>query len=108
MGKIITILITIILIGILLFLFIKIIPISYEQQFFILCVSNDWGENVSFSGDLSGEINCKDYWNENYADGKWAEKCSTWFWSKKISCHDLCNVDCEFYNKENKQNMCVC
>ena len=103
-----TILIIIISIGILLFIFIKLTPRSYEQQFFILCISNDWGENVSFSGDLSGEINCQDFWYKNYADGKWAEKCSTWFWSDKISCHDLCNVDCEFQNKQAGGIVCVC
>ncbi len=88
------ILITVLLI----FLFVKIIPLSEEQNVFISCIGYNWETDF-----------CKDYWENNYADGRWTKKCSTWFFfTDKISCHDLCNVDCEFYNKEEGEFMCVC
>lgn len=80
---------------------------SFDKQIFELCVINDWNESVIFINNSCQKINCIDFWNENFK-GKWQDKCSTFFWSDKVSCHDLCNVDCEFYNKENKLNQCVC
>jgi len=99
--------ITFCLIGIIVFIIIEVIPQTYEKQFFYFCIINNWEKNLSFSGELSGTINCIDFWNENFK-GQWQDKCSTWIWSDKISCHDLCNVDCEFYNKQKGENMCVC
>lgn len=73
------------------------------------CYLNDFPENLTIHGDFAGEINCTEYYEENYANGKWAERCSYFPFlnSKYGDCHTLCNIDCAYQVKKGGQ-ICVC
>ena len=63
--------------------------------------------NLTLHGDFSGELDCNKFYQDFYADGKWANQCSTWIFSDRMSCHDLCNIDCD-YNAKHGGIACVC
>ena len=79
-----------------------------QEQFFMFCADKEWKGIHNITGDFSGEINCSKFWDDYMADGKWTEICSAFSFSSKPSCHTLCNLDCEKFNKENNGMGCIC
>jgi len=77
------------------------------DQLVILCWQNNFQEDMELHGDYSGTLNCMEYYKSVYGNGKWTKKCSTNPFSSKMSCHDLCNIDCAYQNKISGE-ICVC
>jgi len=84
---------------------------KFSDQMLFYCWENNFN-NVTLKGDFSGELNCLEYYENVYSNGKWSEKCSNWFLSDKTDCHTLCNIDCEYQNKKSREQggnfICVC
>ena len=79
-----------------------------QSQFFEFCADKEWKGTHEITGDFSGEIDCKAMWEDNFADGKWAEKCSDSPFTTKPSCRWLCVQDCMMINKQAGELRCVC
>ena len=79
-----------------------------QSQFFEFCADKGWEGTHEITGDFSGEIDCKAMWEDNFADGKWAEKCSAFLFTTKLSCKWLCVQDCMMINKQAGELRCVC
>ena len=77
------------------------------QQFFDLCSNYDWNGTHNYTGDLTGEINCSQIRIDMFDNDGWTEICSDFPFSAKLSCHTLCNIDCELDYKRTGV-MCVC
>ena len=72
----------------------------YQEQFFMFCYQKDWKgvhRIPDIVGDYPIEINCSKLWDEKMANGQWAKTCTNNPFSKKPSCHTLCNL---YYEKE--------
>ena len=41
-----------------------------QSQFFEFCADKEWKGTYNITGDFSGEIDCKEMWQDNLADGK--------------------------------------
>ena len=83
------------------------------QQFLDLCASHNWEGTYNITGDFSGEINCSEMWNNEYANGQWVDKCSIFPVSTKPNCKWLCTEDCKIFNAQSKEvngmkEICVC
>ena len=76
------------------------------DQVLIECYKSNF-ENITLSGDFSGELDCNKYYLDYY-DKKWATQCSSWFISDRMDCHTLCNIDCAYKNKQEGKPICVC
>ena len=98
--------ISILVVGVLLGISILSLNQIHDQLVFD-CYKNYFPEEMELHGDFSGTLNCVEYYEENYANGKWTDKCSTNPFSAKMSCHDLCNIDCAYQNKING-GICLC
>ena len=71
-----------------------------QNQFYEFCADKEWKG--------THEIDCKAMWEDNFADGKWAEKCSDSPFTTKPSCKWLCVQDCMMINKQAGDLRCVC
>ena len=79
-----------------------------QSQFLEFCAEKDWEGLHALTGDFSGEINCREIWESEFANGMWAEKCSDSIFSTKPSCKWLCVQDCKMINKQAGELRCVC
>jgi len=89
-------------------LFIVIVSINQQyDQLVVSCYQNNFQEDMELHGDYSGTFDCMEYYGNVYGNGEWTKKCSTNPFSSKMSCHDLCNIDCAYQNKISGE-ICVC
>lgn len=79
-----------------------------QNQFLEFCADKEWKGTYKLTGDFSGEIDCNAMWKNNFADGKWTEKCSDFPFTTKPSCKWLCVQDCMMINKQAGELRCVC
>jgi len=78
-------------------------------QLLEFCAVKDWEGVHEITGDFLGEVDCKEIWENEYANGKWTDKCSVFpFFTTKPSCHWLCVEDCKMINKQKGEINCVC
>jgi hypothetical protein len=86
-----------------------ILILNHQSVSFIeFYADRDWQGVHEIKGDFSGEIDCEKMWQDNFANGKWAEKCSVTSWFGELSCHWICVEDCKLQNKEEGKNVCDC
>ena len=79
-----------------------------QMQFLDFCAEKNWTGVYDITGDFSGEIDCKAMWEDNFANGKWAKKCSISPFSVKPDCRWLCIQDCKLKNKQAGKVVCSC
>ena len=104
---IITIIITLMTITILILIGILVLN-KTQTQFLEFCAAKDWEGLHIITGDFSGEINCREIWENEYANGMWTKKCSDFPFNVKPSCKWLCVQDCKLINKEAGELICLC
>jgi hypothetical protein len=104
---IITIIITLMVVTILILVGMLVLQ-KTSNQFLGFCAAKDWEGLHNITGDFSGEINCSEIWENEYANGMWAEKCSESPFNTKPSCKWLCVQDCKLINKEAGELICLC
>ena len=101
-----------IIIGLMTFIVIFLVGIvalnKTQTQFFQFCADKEWKGIHKISGDFSDDIDCEAMWKDNFADGKWTEKCSDFPITTKPSCRWLCVQDCMIKNKQAGELRCVC
>jgi hypothetical protein len=100
-----------ILIGIMVFILVVLVLLTMENamqdQVLWECYKANF-ENITLQGDFSGDLDCNQYYLNYYSGEKWTHQCSSWFFSDRMTCHDLCNIDCAYKNKQAGKPICVC
>jgi len=79
-----------------------------QSQFFEFCAEKEWKGVHEITGYFSAEIDCNAMWENNFANKKWAEKCSDFPFTTKPSCKWLCVQYCMVINKQAGELRCVC
>ena len=107
MGKLITIILTVITF-ILIILVGNLALRQTGQQFYNQCSQHEWEGTWNYSGDFSGNINCDELRIKLFDNNDWVDKCSDFPFSPKPSCKWMCIEDCKIENKLAGENICVC
>jgi hypothetical protein len=79
-----------------------------KEQLLYFCRGHNWEGTHNVSGDFSGEFNCTELRIELFDNKGWTKECSTLPFSLRLSCHTLCNMDCEIKNKKAGETKCIC
>jgi len=74
-----------------------------QEQFLYFCRNYNWEGTHNLTGDFSGEFNCTELRIKLFDNQGWTKECSTFPFSPKLSCHTLCNMDCEV-----REIRCIC